>query len=124
MAQRKVRPSPRYVGSGRRHPVALDQVQLVEALAQLTGLGVPEPHLVADQQIVGGRAEQRGLHLAGPLLRVVAQPLRQIRHRQPVGARAPRTPGSRRPAPSPRRPRAAAPPAGRTARPDGPVNDV
>ena len=46
---------------GRRHPVALDQLQRVEPLAQLAGLRVPEPHLVADQQIVGGRRPSSGV---------------------------------------------------------------
>ena len=116
--QRKVRPSPRYVGTVAVTRSPSISCSVVEPLAQLTGLGVPEPHLVADQQIVGGRAEQRRLHLAGPLLRVVAQPLRQIRHRQPVRARRTR----RRVAAAEHRhhahARAGAPRAGRTARPD------
>src|SRR5690606_26504398 len=56
---------------GVRHRVALDQVQRVEPLAQLTRLGVPEPHPVTDQQVVRGGAQQRRLHLTGTLLRVV-----------------------------------------------------
>lgn len=51
---------------GDGDPVALDQPQFVEAFAQLTGLGVPEPHLVADQQVVRRSTEQRCLHLPGP----------------------------------------------------------
>lgn len=79
-----------------RDALALDQVQRVEPLAQLARLGVPEPHPVADQQVVGGRAEQRGLHLARALLLVVAQALRQVRHGRPVGAAWVRMRGSRR----------------------------
>ncbi len=89
---RKVWPSP-VRRDGRRHRVALDQVQRVEALAQLPGLRVPEPHLVADEQVVRGGAEQRRLHLAGALLGVVAQTLRQVGDRQPVGAQGRPRPG-------------------------------
>src|SRR5918911_5402915 len=56
-------------------PVAVDQVQLVEALAQLARLRVAEPHAVADPQRVGGGPEHRGLHLAGTLPAVEPQAL-------------------------------------------------
>src|SRR5256885_506735 len=39
----------------------------VHLLAQLTGLGVAEPHPVADAQPVRGRSDDRRLYLAGPL---------------------------------------------------------
>src|ERR671914_320894 len=75
-------------GSGQ--PVALHQVQGAETLAQLTGLGVPEPDAVAQGERVGGPAEQRGLHLAGPLGRVVRKPGGQVRLRQAAVVRAAR----------------------------------
>src|SRR5690554_490242 len=46
-------------GDGPDDPVAVDQVQRVEPLAQLARLGVPEPDPVADLQQVRGAAEQR-----------------------------------------------------------------
>src|SRR5215207_3668707 len=62
--------------------VALDQVELVEALAQLAGLRVAEPDAAADAQPVGGGAEQRRLHLAGTLPPVEPQAGREHRSRQ------------------------------------------
>ena len=41
------------------------EVEYVDPLAELAGLGVPEPHPVADGQRVRRRAAQRRLHLAG-----------------------------------------------------------
>ena len=52
---------------------ALDQVEGVEALAQLAGLGVAEVDAVADRQPRRRLAEQRRLHLAGALLGVQLQ---------------------------------------------------
>ena len=53
---------------------ARDQVDGVEALAQLTRLGVAEPDAVADLQPGGRLAGQRRLHLARALARVEPQP--------------------------------------------------
>ena len=69
--------------------VAANQVQLVEPLAQLARLRVPHPHAVADPQARGGRAAQRGLDLAGTLLAVELQALRQVRGRKTSAAAAP-----------------------------------
>jgi len=49
-------------------------VQLVEPLAQLAGLGVPQPDPVADPEPVGGTAPQRCLDLAGALGPQQSQP--------------------------------------------------
>ena len=75
---------------GRGHGVAVDQVQLVEPLAQLAGLRVPEPDPVADPQVVGGRAEHGRLHLAGALGAVERQPGRQVRAGQAARVARPR----------------------------------
>ena len=50
--------------------VAFDQVEGVEALAELAGLGVAEVGAVADLEGCGSAAEQRRLDLAGALLGV------------------------------------------------------
>ncbi len=57
--------------------LAFDQVQGVEALAELAGLGVAHVDAVADLQVAGGGAAERGLHLAGALLGVELEPGRQ-----------------------------------------------
>ena len=62
---------------GRDHVddlVAFDQVERVEALAELAGLGVAHVDAVADPQARRRRAEERRLHLAGALLGVELQP--------------------------------------------------
>ena len=51
--------------------LADDEVQRVEALAQLAGLGVAQPDAVADREV--GVAEHRRLDLAGALAAVEAQ---------------------------------------------------
>ena len=56
---------------------AFDQVEGVEALAELARLGVAHEDAVADRELVGGGAEQRRLHLARALLGVERQPRRQ-----------------------------------------------
>ncbi len=66
---------------GRPH-----QVHHVEPLAQLAGLGVPEPDPVAGQQAGGRLAAQRGLHLAGALGAEQPQAGRPGRPRQPRAA--------------------------------------
>ena len=47
--------------------VAFDQVELVEVLAKLAGLGVAEVGTVAHREVRCGGAEERGLDLAGAL---------------------------------------------------------
>ena len=113
-------PSPRYVGT-----VAVTRSPSISCSSSKRSHSSPafacRNHTLSPiSRSSAGRAEQRRLHLAGALLRVVAQPLRQIRHRQPVRARRP----GRRIAAAEHRhhahARAAAPRAARTARPDGP----
>src|SRR5215813_2240155 len=70
--------------------VALDQVQLVESLAQLAGLRVPEPDQVADPQPVCGGAENGCLHLARSLVAVQPQSGRQVRAGEPGAVTGPR----------------------------------
>src|SRR5262249_14885050 len=70
--------------------VAFDQVQDVEALAELAGLGVAHVDAVADPQLGRGRPAERRLDLAGALLGVEAQPLGQ-----PGGGEAPRIAAAR-----------------------------
>src|ERR1700721_7466 len=60
------------------------QVVAGETLGQLAALGVPHPDPVADPEPVRGRAEHRGLHLAGALGLGQPQPGRPERRRQPV----------------------------------------
>src|SRR3954471_7971540 len=67
------------------HAVALDQVQAVEALAELSRLGVAQVDVVADEQIVGGTAAQRRLHLPRSLELVELEPRRERRDRQAQG---------------------------------------
>ena len=55
-------------------PEGSDEVQDVDAFAELAGLGVPEPDPVADLEGVSGRTAQGRLHLAGGLRRQQAQP--------------------------------------------------
>ena len=86
-------------------PLALDQVERVEALAELAGLRVAQVDTVADPQLVGGRAGDRGLDLPRTLITVEAKPAWQVG----IGEAVPRLrlprPGSRRRAASrPRRP--------------------
>ena len=69
-------------------PLALDQVERVEALAELAGLRVAQVDAVADPQLVCGGAEDRGLDLAGALLAVEAQPAGQVGLGQAVARRA------------------------------------
>ena len=77
--------------------VAVERVQDVDVLAQLAGLGVPEPHPVADPQPGRARPAQRRLHLAGALRRAAsAGPAGRSGTGQPVGARAGRRRSSRR----------------------------
>ena len=96
---------------------ARDEVELVEALAQLAGLGVAEPDAVADTEAGRGRAEQRRLHLAGALLAIQPQAGRE--HGAAGGGRGPRRRrrGSRRRARSPLRRGRRGPPAARRTRP-------
>src|SRR5947209_18801441 len=62
------RPALAPVGGHRLDDVvAGEQVQRVEMLAQLPGLGVAEPYPVADAQPVRAGTDQRRLYLAGPL---------------------------------------------------------
>ena len=70
-------------------PLALDQIEGVEALAELARLGVAQVDAVADPQPVRGGAAHRRLHLAGALLAVEAKPARQIGLRQAVDAGTP-----------------------------------
>src|SRR6476469_3777168 len=63
---------------------ALDQVQRVEALTELPGLGVAQVDVVADPQRARRGALDRRLYLAGALESVERQAGRQIGLRQPV----------------------------------------
>ena len=65
--------------------VAFDQVEDVEALAQLARLGVAHVDAIADLEVRGRRSQERGLDLAGALLGVELQPLRQPRRRDARG---------------------------------------
>ena len=110
-------PSPRYVGTVVDDAVALDEVQLVEALAQLARLGVAEEHDVADAQVRRRPSPSSGVCTSpAPSSLSSVSPARQVRRGQPVGARGAR----RRVAAAERRrravARAAARPAARTAR--------
>ena len=79
------RPSPRYVGTWSTIAVALDQVERLEALAQLAGLGVAQVDAVARPRARSAAApEQRRLDLAGALAAVELAARRQVRRRQAV----------------------------------------
>ena len=67
--------------------VALDQMQRVEAFAELAGLGVPKPDPVADAELVCDGAEERCLHLAEPFGRGRDQARRPERERRLVSVR-------------------------------------
>src|SRR5436190_23300043 len=47
------------------HSLSRNQVKHVGVLAELAGLGVPEPDPVSDAEVRGRFADERGLHLAG-----------------------------------------------------------
>src|SRR5215218_8332365 len=61
---------------------AADQVQGVEALAQLARLGVAHVDAVADSEVRGQAAEHRGLHLPGAFPRVQPETAGEVRQRQ------------------------------------------
>src|SRR4051812_42462312 len=65
--------------------LALDQVQAVEALAELARLGVAQVDVVADEEGVGGAAAQRRLGPPRPPELVELQPGRQRPHPQAPG---------------------------------------
>ena len=77
-AGRRSQKAPSLAAVGRHlldDPLAFEQVQAGEALAQLAGLGVAHVHAVADRERVGGGSEQRRLYLPGALLAVQRSPL-------------------------------------------------
>ena len=77
-------PGPRYDGTVSTIAVAGQQVHQVGVLGELTGLGVPEPHPVADLQQPRARPGERCLHLAGSLEAGQVQVRGRPRDRQPV----------------------------------------
>jgi hypothetical protein len=71
--RRVLAPVRRY---GPLDPVAADDVELVDVLTQLAGLGMAEPDPVAHAERVGGSSGKRCLHLARPLRGEQAKTLR------------------------------------------------
>src|SRR3954453_11822843 len=61
-------------GRGVDHSLSRNQVEHVRVLAELARLRMPEPDPVADAEVRGRVADQRSLHLAGPLLLDQAEP--------------------------------------------------
>ena len=84
-------------GHGSHDRVALHQVQLVDVLAQLAGLGVAEPHPVADPQRVGGRRRSAAsAPRRRPRCRAARRPAGSYGRGQAARARPGRTRPSRR----------------------------
>ena len=68
--------------------LAADEVEPVEALAELAGLGVSHVDPVADPDPDRDLTEERRLHLAGTLELVEVEPGRKPGLRQPIGRRS------------------------------------